>query len=49
MSEEPERPTISQPLHGPRRTYTKPAIQVIAVLLLVLAIFALIMYLRYET
>ncbi|WP_188111356.1 hypothetical protein [Nocardioides antri] len=49
MSEEPERPTVSQPLHGPRRSYGKPAILVIAILLAVLAVFALITYLRYET
>lgn len=49
MSEQPERPTVSQPLNAPRRTYTKPALMVISILLLVLAVFALITYLRYET
>lgn len=49
MTEEHERPTIRQPLHGPRRSYGKPAVLVAVILLAVLAIFALITYLRYET
>lgn len=47
--DEKRRPTVDQPLHGPRRPALPPLIGVVAVLLLVLAVFALITWLRYNT
>lgn len=44
-----EHPSARQPLHGPRRTYVGPALVVIGILLLVLVVFAVITYARYNS
>lgn len=46
MSQSHERPSVSHPLHGPKRTYVAPAIIVLSILALV---FVTITYLRYNT
>ncbi|UNX56555.1 hypothetical protein MF406_18055 (plasmid) [Georgenia sp. TF02-10] len=48
MAEERERPTVNQPLNGPRRS-PKSLLIVIAILVAIAAVMVLIGWLRYNT
>lgn len=49
MTDDRERPTMNHPLHGPKRTAVKPALIVLGIFAIGIAVMVLIGYLRYNT
>lgn len=49
MNDERERPTTSKPIGGPEKKGGFPLLMVLLLFLAVLAVFALVTFLRYNT